>query len=185
MSPAETQAINDTVFCIKDSYVNAFLFKTEDGYLMFDAGNNENKVIKELTALGIKTEEVHTVLLTHSDGDHIAALGVLKNAEIYMHRDEKQMVDGTTPRLGSIREWEFGDYKLFESNQLIETGSLSIKVVHTPGHTPGSCCFIINDQYFITGDNLFIADGAYRAQQSLSMYSPDMGGSGRSKLSCL
>lgn len=161
MSPADTQAINDTVFCIKDSYVNAYLFKTKEGYLMFDAGNNESRMLDEMANLGIDPLEITMLLLTHSDGDHIDAIGSLDNAEIYMHREEKQMVDGTTERLGSIRDWKFGDFKLFDSDQVLEIGNLSIKVVYTPGHTPGSCCFIINNKYFVTGDNLFVTDGKY------------------------
>lgn len=161
MSAADTQVINDTVYCIKDSYVNAFLFKTKEGYLMFDAGNNKNNVLSALATLGIEPEKVKTILLTHSDKDHIAAIGSLPNAEIFMHIEEKQMVDGTTKRLGALHKWEFGEYKLFQSDQILMIDGLKIKVIHTPGHTPGSCCFIVNDNYFVTGDNLFITDGKY------------------------
>ena len=82
MTPAETYAVNDSVFCIKDSYVNAYIFKSEKGYIMFDAGTNESSVIEQMKSFNIEPDEVIALLLTHTDSDHTGATGALINASI-------------------------------------------------------------------------------------------------------
>lgn len=161
MTPEETMALNDTVLCIKDRFVNAYLFKSGNGYLMVDAGMSEKKVLGELRKLGVDPSEVTNLLLTHSDGDHIGATGALKNATVYMHRDEEQMINGETAKDWFKYRWKFGEYILLDSDEVKILNGLTVKVFHTPGHTPGSCCFAINDDYLVTGDNLSLSNGGY------------------------
>lgn len=162
MNPIENSNINDTVYAIKDRYVNAYLFETGGQYVIFDACISEKKVDEALGLLGIEADKVAALFLTHSDGDHIGATGMFVNAAIYMHKEEEQMVNGQTARMGPKKyRWEFGNYNLLQDRQLIEVGELRIEVLHTPGHTPGSVCYIINDDYLVTGDNLIYADGKY------------------------
>jgi len=94
MTPAATQAINDSVFCIQDRFVNAYLFRGYGGYMMIDAGLSKKRVLEELNKLEINPDDILAVVLTHSDGDHIGALGALKNAKIFLHEEEEQMVNG-------------------------------------------------------------------------------------------
>jgi glyoxylase-like metal-dependent hydrolase (beta-lactamase superfamily II) len=53
-----------------------------------------------------------------------------------------------------------------KDNEVLEAGTLNVRVIHTPGHTPGSTCFIINGKYLISGDTVFIK----------SIGRPDLGG---------
>lgn len=161
MTPSETTALNDTVFCIKDRFVNAYIFKSNTGYLMVDAGMSDKIVVGEMTKLGIDPSSVKNLLLTHTDGDHIGATGSLINADIYLHRDEEQMINGETAKMWFRYRWKFGEYKLLDSEQKINLDGLDIEVIHTPGHTPGSCCFVINDNYLVSGDNLAYSNGKY------------------------
>lgn len=93
MSPAETQKLNDTVFVVKDKFVNAYFFKTSQGYVMVDAGVSEENFKAQMDGLGIQPDQVTTILLTHTDSDHTGAMGLFKNAKVYMHKDEEQMVN--------------------------------------------------------------------------------------------
>lgn len=161
MSPAETQAINDTVFCIRDKYVNAYIFKGYDGYMMIDAGINKKRVIEELTRLEINPDDILTVVLTHSDPDHAGGLNAFENAKVFMHEEEEQMVTGKTARFVFKSKWKNKDYNLIRSDEVLNINVFLVRVLHTPGHTPGSCCFIVNDDYLLTGDNLIIQDGKY------------------------
>jgi hydroxyacylglutathione hydrolase len=162
MTPSETGAINDSVWCIKDKFVNAYVFKGEKSYLMVDAGIGKNNFKSELQKIGIKPEQITTILLTHADGDHIGALGLFKAATIYMHKDEEQMINGTTGKTKYFKtKWKFGAYSLLNSDDSLLIDGLKIRIIHTPGHTPGSSCYVIGDDYLVTGDNLILKNGKY------------------------
>ena len=162
MTPAETAAINDSVWCIKDRFVNAYIFKGDHSYLMVDAGITRNNFKKELEKIAVNPDKITTLFLTHSDGDHIGAIGLLKNAAIYMHMDEKQMIDGTTGKTKVSKTiWKYGPYTLLKDSDTLLIDGLKVRILHTPGHTPGSSCYIIGKDYLVTGDNLIISDGRY------------------------
>ena len=160
MTPLETTAVNDSVFCVKDRFVNAFIFKGRESYLMVDAGISEGSFRYELKKLGIAPGQITTILLTHTDGDHIGAVGLFSNPKIYLHKDEEQMINGTTAKAGPFKTiWKYGPYRLFSSNDTLTIDGLKIRILHTPGHTPGSVCFVINNDYLLTGDNCIVKDG--------------------------
>lgn len=162
MTPAETGAINDSVWCIKDRFVDAFIFKGKKSFIMIDAGIGEKRFRNEMIKTGISPEQIAALLLTHTDGDHIGATALFRNASIYMHRDEEQMINGTTGKTKySKTKWKFGPYILLSSNDTLTIDGLKIRVIHTPGHTPGSACYIIGDDYLVSGDNLIYTDGMY------------------------
>lgn len=162
MTPAETAAINDSVWCIKDRFVNAYIFKGNNSYLMVDAGFRERSFKEELKKTGIAPEQISTILLTHTDGDHIGATGLFKKSDVYMHSDEEQMINGTMGKSKFFKpKWKYGPYKLLDSNDTLTIDGIKIKILHTPGHTPGSSCYIIGNDYLVTGDNLVITNGKY------------------------
>ena len=160
MTPAETAAINDSVYVVKDRFVNAYIFKGKHEYLMVDAGFGKDNFHSQLNKLGIAPEKITTILLTHADGDHTGSIGLFTNPLIYLHKNEEQMINGQTAKMGPFKtKWKYGPYMLFESNDTLFIDGLRIKIIHTPGHTPGSVCFVINDDYLVTGDNLVVVNG--------------------------
>jgi hydroxyacylglutathione hydrolase len=96
------------------------------------------------------------ILLTHHHGDHVAELGAAlerwPDATVLAHPDER--VPGTT-----------GD---FNPGDEVEIGGLTVKALHTPGHTGGMLALLVEDQLF-TGDTLFRGSvGGVRAPGSTS-----------------
>lgn len=160
MTPAETSAINDSVWCVKDKFVNAFIFKGKTSYLMVDAGYGKGSFHHELKKLGITPDKITTILLTHSDGDHTGSIGLFKNPAVYMHKEEEQMINGTTAKMKPFKTiWKYGPYHLFDNNDTLSIDGLKIKVIHTPGHTPGSVCYVIGNDYLLIGDNCIVVNG--------------------------
>jgi len=162
MSPAETQKLNDTVFVVKDKFVNAYFFKTSQGYVMVDAGVSEENFKAQMDGLGIQPDQVTTILLTHTDSDHTGAMGLFKNAKVYMHKDEEQMVNGKNGKFFFLRvHWKYSPYTLLNDRDTLNIGWLRIQIIHTPGHTPGSCCYLFNHEYLATGDNVAYKNGKF------------------------
>ncbi len=101
--------------------------------------------------------DVELVLLTHAHFDHVANLEPLRKrgAKAYMHPMDREL-------LASF--WSFGKFFGVEgpvpqvdedlNEGVLDLGWVRIEVLHTPGHTPGSCCFLI-DGILFTGDTLF------------------------------
>ena len=159
LSALESREIVDGVYGVKDSYVNLFLFKTKDGYIAIDAGNNKKQVQQELTRMGIDPKKVSAVFLTHSDPDHIGGCSLFKNAVIYLSKAEEQMVNGQTHRFLFMRNKLGLSHELLENNQILTISGVRIKAILTPGHTPGSMSFLINDTYLFTGDSMGLKNG--------------------------
>ncbi len=160
MTPVETSRLNDSVFCCKDKFVNVFVFKGNKGYVLIDAGLGTNSLAAELNKLNIQPDDVTALLLTHTDGDHIGAVGAFRNAKIFMHKDEEQMINGTNGKFFFSRtKWKFGPYTLLNSNDTLTVDGVKVKILPLPGHTPGSCCYLINNDYLAVGDNLALKNG--------------------------
>ena len=161
MNPTETMEIVDNLFSVQDSYVNIFLIKTGDQYVTIDAGLKLDTIEKELIKLDIDPKEIRAVFLTHTDLDHTAAIKLFKNAKIYLSRQEEQLINGETSRFFSIigNKIDTKDYELLEDQQILNVGNLKIQGLLTPGHTPGSMCYIINDKYLFTGDAISLKNG--------------------------
>lgn len=160
MTPTATKEIVENIFSIQDSFVNLFLIKDSDQYIAVDAGNNSESVSAELKKLNIDPDKVIAVMLTHTDGDHVSAIKLFKNARIYLSKQEEQLINGKKSRfLFFGNKIDAKNYSLIEDQQLINIGHLGIKGILTPGHTPGSMCYLINNKYLFTGDALSLKDG--------------------------
>ena len=123
--------------CYTNCYIITCLL-TGDSVLV-DAPAEAAEILKQL-------EGTHPryILITHNHADHVGALSELKSKlriPIGSHRlDAKGL-----PLRPDI---------LLEDGETVSFGNISLKVLHTPGHTPGSLCFLIG-KYLISGDTLF------------------------------
>jgi len=85
------------------------------------------------------------ILLTHGHWDHTGALSQLKsrlNSPIAIHPSDSSSL----PVLPDVA---------LSGGEHIRFGDISLKVLHTPGHTPGSLCFLFEDRHLFSGDTLF------------------------------
>lgn len=100
------------------------------------------------------------IILTHAHGDHIGAINYLKdtyNAKIVIHYLEKEILENPdynfSKQLGMNSVFSNADLMLHDGDTL-ELGDLKLKIMHTPGHTKGSMCILVNEIMF-SGDTLF------------------------------
>ncbi|MGV3024435.1 MBL fold metallo-hydrolase [Clostridium thermobutyricum] len=123
--------------------------KTREGAII-DPGGDELKLERIIKDLNFKPK---FILLTHAHMDHVGGveyLSKLLKIPFYMHENEENYVENDSTVFGNIRK---ADGFLKEDTKL-NIGNLDIKVIHTPGHTQGGVCFLVDGKLF-SGDTLF------------------------------
>ncbi len=120
----------------------------------------------EMILAAIKEEgvEVQYILNTHGHADHVLAnvqLQAALNVPVCIHEIDDLFFTDKEVREQSRKELGLpppgpADLRL-NDGEVLKVGNLEIKVLHTPGHTPGSVCFLAAGNLF-TGDTLFVGD---------------------------
>lgn len=153
-------AITIQSFVLGPVQTNAYLLTNEETKkaVIIDPGMNPASLIRKLDGL-----EIEAILLTHAHFDHIGGVDEirkLKGCPVYLHDLEADWL--TDPkRNGSLRWPELGvaissdpaEYALDDRMTLSLIGT-TFKVMHTPGHSPGSVSFLM-DNHLFGGDVLF------------------------------
>ena len=112
-------------------------------------------------ALAKQNAALRAVLCTHGHFDHLLTADEVRKAfgvPLYLHEQDAEMpADGHknafTTFFGYERTWLPAE-RTFAEGDLLTFGSLTLRVLHTPGHSKGSSCFLLENALF-TGDTLF------------------------------
>ena len=113
-------------------------------------------------ALASHGAHLRYILLTHGHFDHILTLDELREkfgVPAYIHQGDAEMLGDSDKNafryfFGSSRTWRQAEEALVDGTDLT-LGGEPIRVLHTPGHSKGSVCFLCNETFLITGDTLF------------------------------
>ena len=131
--------------------------ETKEGILI-DPGSQVEEVLEEVERLGLNVKKI---VNTHAHIDHAAGVEDAKKtlrAEFYLHPKEEPVLQALPE--SAMRFPEFKKVKVpkvdkyIEDGDEVEFGKYKAKVIHTPGHTYGGICLLIDDHVF-TGDTLF------------------------------
>jgi glyoxylase-like metal-dependent hydrolase (beta-lactamase superfamily II) len=108
---------------------------------LLDAANEHDKLLELCQRLGVRR-----VLETHGHWDHIQAVPAMREAGY-----EVAVTAADAPRLADV------GYDVFlEDESVIEVGRVKLHTIHTPGHTEGSMCFLVEGSpVLFSGDTLF------------------------------
>jgi len=133
---------------------NAYLVvcqRTGDSVLI-DAPGEASKIVDQIKGTNLKY-----ILMTHGHFDHIGALVEVKSqlkVPVAAHPQEAAGLP-VPPDI------------MLEDGDTVSFGEIELRVLHTPGHTPGSLCFL-NSKYLISGDTIFPGGpGSTRSPDSL------------------
>lgn len=142
-------------------YANCYIVKDEESGEAFviDSGAYNKRLEAALKEEGITS--LRYILLTHGHFDHISGVGDLKanfGGEIVIHKADEACLYNRDESLAakfcfSQNEVEKADVILSDGEEL-DFGEYKIRVMHTPGHTKGSVCYILENMIF-SGDTLF------------------------------
>ncbi|MEO5763182.1 MAG: MBL fold metallo-hydrolase [Vicinamibacteria bacterium] len=129
--------------------------------IVIDPGDEAPKVLKRLAAHGLKPK---AILITHTHLDHVGGNHEVKEAtgaKVMLHEQDlflydhlgmqAQMIGLVTPTRAAVDDY-------IHQGDVIAFGNVgdTVEVIHTPGHTPGSCSFFVASQnLLLAGDTLF------------------------------
>lgn len=138
-----------------DSYESNAYIVTKDGNYAVVIDCPHEKALDKCRELKLK---VCGVLLTHGHFDHVGGVGAAyeSGVPIFCGEREKDFIFSKENLgiFGGVFVPHFEIYKTLSDGEELEFGGIKFKVLHTPGHTAGSVCYIAEDCIF-TGDTLF------------------------------
>ena len=140
--------------------VNCSLIVDEDSgeALIVDPGADAQKIIREL-----ENYELVGIVATHGHIDHVGQVKTLKerfNVPFYMHPADTFLINdpiwhGFEKQIGANLPCPEPDIELKDQME-IKLGDATLRIIHTPGHTPGLCClYEEKSKTLIAGDLLF------------------------------
>ncbi len=161
MTPAEAlrEKLDVSIFADELFGENCFLIRRRDtaAALVVDPGLQLDRVVRQLREERLTVERI---LVTHGHIDHVGGVPALHQdtgAPIAMHPDDLAILDwDQLGRLPFIPRG-FGPFSIdlgLTHGMTLSFADLSVRVLHTPGHTEGSVCFLFGLDCF-AGDTLF------------------------------
>ena len=129
-------------------YTNCYMAWGEgDKCILIDPGFDGSQILEQVRTRG---KQVEAILLTHGHFDHVGGVKAIAQetgCRVYIHKQDMELPQRLT--LGTVpytHNYDEGD--------VLELAGLSVRVMHTPGHTPGGVCLLCRDVMF-SGDTLF------------------------------
>lgn len=139
---------------------NCYIVKHADsrGAMVIDPGGDAIFIKSTLLEMDAYAS---VILLTHGHFDHILALDELRTAKttVCMHSADAHMLvesDLIPANCFNVNPWPFkpADILFSDSDRHATVNGFDFEIIHTPGHTEGSVCYLFGDLLF-TGDTLF------------------------------
>ncbi len=147
------------MFVVGSLGVNCYILYNEKDHLgvAIDPGGDGEILLRYLED---KKIELIAILNTHAHVDHIGAVDFLRDktgARFYVHEADAPMLSDSKLNLSAFMGMPIVTRPadvLLHDGEVLNFGDIKLTVLHTPGHSPGSVCYLLEDRLF-SGDTLF------------------------------
>lgn len=145
----------ETLPCMGDFGTNAYIVSSSENALLIDAPCDPEYILEKLGG-----KKLLAILLTHGHVDHISAaeeIRIATGCKVYISENDKMMLSDPESSLASYFSLPLNKCTVcecFKDGDTLTFGDMEFKAIETPGHTPGSSCFVI-DKVIFSGDTLF------------------------------
>jgi glyoxylase-like metal-dependent hydrolase (beta-lactamase superfamily II) len=142
---------------VGDLLTNCYVICQEDRQdaLIIDPAADEARIRE-----AVGDRQPVAVLLTHGHFDHTGALSAFADLPIYIHEMDSPMLQDSHHSIGlyagdTAKRPQATDF--VQEGQVLNLAGIELQVLHTPGHTRGSVCYLAGQDIF-TGDTMFKGD---------------------------
>lgn len=146
MTARVERIVTEGQFCLDggcwDVANNIWLVGDDSEVLIIDAAHAAQPILEAVAG-----RRVTAVVCTHAHNDHVTVaptLSAATGAPIFLHPDDDVLWQQTHPGV---------EYRPLADGEVFRIGGAELRILHTPGHSPGSCCL-----YFAAGGELFSGD---------------------------
>ena len=147
-------------YCVGQVATNCYFAINEETkeMLVIDPGDSAQMLAEKIKKEGLKPK---AVLLTHGHFDHAMAaeeLAELFGIPVYAHEAEKDTLQDSGKNVSIMigRRDSYHADVYVRDGEVLQLAGMELKVLHTPGHTAGGCCYYLEkEKVLFSGDTLF------------------------------
>lgn len=133
----------------------AYLLPAGEALYLIDCGTREGfeAIVQNIRSLGFDPARITRIYATHGHYDHVGAANLFRaqsGAKLFVHEDDREQVEaGDGVRTTAALLYGVAAEPIAVDGTLEEGGGFTcdagvVTILHTPGHSPGSCCFILD-----------------------------------------
>jgi len=137
---------------------NCYILQPNHGAIIIDPGDEPERIVRFLNDIKVEPSQI---IATHTHFDHVLGVDSIRaklNVPFLIHRDDLSMLESMQNRVHQFMGFDVPPPpkvdRYLKDGDLLNVGDETIRVLHTPGHSPGSIS-LSGDGYVFTGDALF------------------------------
>ena len=137
---------------------NCYILQSDSTALIIDPGDEPERIVRFLDDIAVRPSKI---IATHTHFDHVLGVNAIRaklNIPFLIHRDDLSMLESMQSRVRQFMGFSVPPPpkvdQFLADGESITIGHDTVKVLHTPGHSPGSISLAGRD-YVLTGDALF------------------------------
>jgi glyoxylase-like metal-dependent hydrolase (beta-lactamase superfamily II) len=137
---------------------NCYILQSDSTALVIDPGDEPERILRFLDEIAVKPSHI---IATHTHFDHVLGVNTIRNKlniPFLIHRDDLSMLESMQSRVRQFMGFSVPPPpkvdQFLTDGESITIGQDRVKVIHTPGHSPGSVS-LVGQGFVLTGDALF------------------------------